>query len=241
MKRIPCLAAIFSLSLSASAWADSMDASPAAAASDSSEAQHAASSSANDSPAESASTDTTMPAQHDDLQNADPSVAADSAPAASDEQAGFSRGSVVRSIFTTAISEREPVDKLANKANDTDQIFYFTELRDMSGQTATHRWEHDGKVVAEVKFNVRGPRWRVWSSKSFVPGWDGDWKVSVLNGAGETISEDLITLSGIPTENAMPETTSDSMPATQSEAAPASETAPVTEEFSPPVEDKLLQ
>ncbi len=128
------------------------------------------------------------------------------------EQAGFSRGSVVRSIFTTAIQDREPIDKLNNAASDTEQVFYFTELRDMSGQTATHRWEHDGKVMAEVQFDVRGPRWRVWSSKSFVPSTAGDWKVSVVNGAGETISEELISLSEIPHANSGSATPMNEMP-----------------------------
>ncbi len=105
------------------------------------------------------------------------------------EQSGFSRGSVVRSAFTREIADREPTEDLQNLTNENGQVKFFTELRDMSGQTAIHRWEYDGKVVAEVKFNVKGPRWRVWSSKSFVPQWTGDWKVSVINGAGEVISE----------------------------------------------------
>lgn len=105
------------------------------------------------------------------------------------EQSGFSRGSVVRSAFTREVDEREPVENLQNLSNENEQVKFFTELRDMSGQTAVHRWEYDGKVVAEIEFNVKGPRWRVWSSKSFVPQWTGDWKVSVVNGAGEVISE----------------------------------------------------
>ena len=105
------------------------------------------------------------------------------------EQSGFSRGSVVRSAFTREIDEREPMENLENLTNDNGQVKFFTELRDMSGQTAVHRWEYDGKVVAEIEFSVKGPRWRVWSSKSFVPQWTGDWKVSVVNGAGEVISE----------------------------------------------------
>ena len=105
------------------------------------------------------------------------------------EQSGFSRGSVVRSAFTRTIDEREPTENLQNLTNESAQVKFFTELRDMSGQTAIHRWEYDGKVVAEVEFNVKGPRWRVWSSKSLVPQWTGDWKVSVINGAGEVISE----------------------------------------------------
>jgi len=112
------------------------------------------------------------------------------------EQSGFSRGSVVRSVFTTEVKDREPVDKLNNDKAHDDHVYFFTELRDMSGQTAIHRWEHDGKVAAEVKFTVRGPRWRVWSSKTFNPTATGEWKVSVINGAGEVIAEDMLDYAG---------------------------------------------
>lgn len=111
---------------------------------------------------------------------------------AHEEMTGFSRGTVARSIFTTLIDNREPVDKVKEVPAQTGDVFYYTELRDMAGQTAKHRWEYKGKVVAEVDFKVRGPRWRVWSKKSFQPGWAGDWKVSVLNGANEVISEEMI-------------------------------------------------
>lgn len=105
------------------------------------------------------------------------------------EQSGFSRGSVVRSAFTREIDDREPMENLQKLTNENNQVKFFTELRDMSGQTAIHRWEYEDKVVAEIEFNVKGPRWRVWSSKTFAPQWTGDWKVSVINGAGEVISE----------------------------------------------------
>lgn len=110
------------------------------------------------------------------------------------EQSGFSKGSVMRSIFTSDIKDREPTDKINNTSDE--KVFYFTELRDMNGQTATHRWEHDGKVISEMKFNVGGNRWRVWSSKNFLPQSSGDWKVSVLNGAGEVISEEVLKVGG---------------------------------------------
>lgn len=109
------------------------------------------------------------------------------------EQAGFSTGSVVRSAFTSSVENHEPTDSLETVSSEQNQLYFFTELRDMSGQTAKHRWEYGGKVMAEVEFNVKGPRWRIWSSKSFVPGWTGDWKVSVINGAGDVISEKNFT------------------------------------------------
>jgi len=148
------------------------------------------------------------------------------------EQAGFSRGSVVRSVFTTAIQDREPVDKLADTAGQTNNLFYFTELRDMSGQTAIHRWEHAGKVVSEVKFDVRGPRWRVWSSKAYTPGWEGEWKVSVLNGAGEIISEDIVKYTAPEAQAA---------PAEKSAADGMETEAPAEEKFEPPVNPEMIQ
>jgi hypothetical protein len=108
------------------------------------------------------------------------------------EQSGFSRGSVMRSVFTNGIDNREPVDNMKDVGNKTNRITYFTELRDMAGQTVKHRWAYQGKVMAEVEFSVGGPRWRVWSSKTFIPQWQGEWKVSVVNAAGETISEEMI-------------------------------------------------
>jgi len=134
----------------------------------------------------------------------EPSVSESAAPQT--EMAGFSRGTVARSIFTTLIDDREPVDKIKQVPEKSNDVFYFTELRDMSGQTAKHRWEFKGKVVAEVDFKVRGPRWRVWSKKSFTPGWSGDWKVSVVNGANEIISEEIIAFNE-PTKDILEEET----------------------------------
>ncbi len=135
------------------------------------------------------------------------------------EKSGFSRGSVVRSAFTREIDEREPTENLQNLTNDNGQVKFFTELRDMSGQTAIHRWQYEGKVVAEVEFNVKGPRWRVWSSKSFVPQWTGDWTVSVVNGAGEVISEKKLSYDVAIAPPATPVATPDtSAPATATES-----------------------
>ena len=140
---------------------------------------------------------------------------------ATKEQSGFSRGSVVRSAFTRDIDEREPTENLQNLTNDNGQVKFFTELRDMSGQTAIHRWQYEGKVIAEVEFNVKGPRWRVWSSKSFVPQWTGDWKVSVINGAGEVISEKNLSYDIA----VAPQTTPQATPAATTESnAPATAT-----------------
>ena len=177
-------------------------------------------------------TSETTPAEAEPMQ-AETSEAATST-VTGDEQAGMARGSVVRSIFTSGIDQREPVDKFNDMNSEQGRVYYFTELRDMSGQTAIHRWEFDGKVMAEVEFNVQGPRWRVWSSKSFVPGWAGEWKVSVLNGAGEVISEDILTYTKADVSAATSASdSSESMPAMDTMPEGATETMPAAETAAP--------
>ncbi len=120
-------------------------------------------------------------------------------------QTGFNPGTVARSAFTTAIADREPVDTLQELEAQEQKIYYFTDLLDMQGQTATHRWEYNGEVMAEITFEVKGPRWRVWSSKNLRPDWLGEWKVSVLNSANEIIGEDTLNIMAVTaTEAAQP-------------------------------------
>ena len=88
---------------------------------------------------------------------------------------------VARAIFTSGIDNREPVDALTSVSNDTNQLTFFTDLRDLTGQTVTHRWEYNGVVMAEIDFNVGAERWRVWSNKKLIPQWVGDWHVVVVD------------------------------------------------------------
>jgi hypothetical protein len=205
---------LITLALSSAAWAadPATDATPATAAAPAAAAAPTADNAAATAPAAE--------------QPAAPAAnAVDQKAAQAAEQSGFSRGSVVRSVFTTEVKDREPVDKLNGTKSDAEHIYFYTELRDMSGQTAIHRWEHNGKVAAEVKFNVRGPRWRVWSSKTFTPNAEGEWKVSVLNGAGEVIAEDMMDYTG-PAAEQKPAA---EKPAAEQQQAPASPAAPAAQ------------
>jgi len=102
--------------------------------------------------------------------------------------AGKQGGYVKRAIFTTAIKNREPIDKISKLRNDQRKIYYFTDLRGMQGQKVKHRWIYKGKVMAEVGFKVKGPRWRVYSSKQLERGWLGDWTVLTVDRHGRTLS-----------------------------------------------------
>jgi hypothetical protein len=95
--------------------------------------------------------------------------------------------------FTTAIEDREPIDQITFVGNDVQKVFFYTDLRDLEGQTISHRWLHNGIVVANVTFEVRGPRWRVWSSKKMLPDLIGDWTVEIVTAEGEVIAAETFT------------------------------------------------
>ncbi len=102
-------------------------------------------------------------------------------------------GTVSRAQFTSAIENREPVDELEAVENDLRTVYFFTELKDMDGQTAVHRWSYNGQVMAEVSFPVGGARWRVYSSKNLLPEWVGTWTVDVLNANGDVVESRSFT------------------------------------------------
>jgi hypothetical protein len=97
-------------------------------------------------------------------------------------------GYVKRATFTTAIKNREPTNNISELHNHQQKIYYFTDLRGMQGQKVKHRWIYKGKVMAEVEFKVKGPRWRAYSSKWLERGWLGDWTVSTIDRRGRTLS-----------------------------------------------------
>jgi hypothetical protein len=133
-------------------------------------------------------------------------------------------GEVARAQFTTGISVHEPIDAITELGTDQTQVYFFTELTGFSGETITHRWEHGGEMMAEVSFDVRGPRWRVWSSKQLQPGWTGEWKVSVVDGAGNVLVEKTFNY-GPAAEPAMKPAMEPGMePASDSAMEPAPET-----------------
>jgi len=46
-----------------------------------------------------------------------------------------------------------------------------------------------------VVFDVKGPRWRVWSSKDLIEDWIGDWTVEIVTDEGEVLAAETFTYS----------------------------------------------
>jgi hypothetical protein len=136
-------------------------------------------------------------------------------------------GTIERSTFATAIVEREPQDTVTTLSNDQQKVFYFTELRDFQGTTVTHRWEYKGEPVAEVFFNIRGPRWRVYSSKNLPTTATGEWAVSVVDETDQVLQTDTFLYTEAPEVAREPAPAQETMPvAIEANGSPAENGAP---------------
>jgi len=92
-------------------------------------------------------------------------------------------GEVTRGQFTRDIVDREPIDRVDTlESAQQNEVKYFTELLDLQGQSVTHQWVYDDEVIFEKSFDVRGPRWRVWTSKKLPTDKTGYWYVNTLDG-----------------------------------------------------------
>lgn len=98
----------------------------------------------------------------------------------------FSNSSVAaevsRAVFTIGVDNREPVISVDSISSSSfTSISFFTELADLGGQNVTHQWTYKDNVMFEKSFEVKGSRWRVWTSKTLIPSWTGTWTVNVLD------------------------------------------------------------
>lgn len=104
-------------------------------------------------------------------------------------QAGDTTSPVSRAVFTTAIQQAEPADSLSELRSDAEQVFLFTELRNMDGEVVMHTWEHKGAIIARVRFDVGEPHARLWSGRLLTPDMQGSWRVVVTNASGTVLTE----------------------------------------------------
>lgn len=108
-------------------------------------------------------------------------------------------GHVARAIFTREVVEREPVDQVESPVvvppGESINLYYFTDIREMPGETISHHWFHEHKSIAQKKFEIGGNRWRVFSSKRIQANMPGRWEVQVKDSQGEIIQVDNFVVS----------------------------------------------
>jgi hypothetical protein len=102
----------------------------------------------------------------------------------------LAHSTVLRTQFTTAIRDREPVDNLTDLNNGTaERIYCFTEFANLKSQIVSHSWEYRGQVMDEERFHVDSSHSRVWSSRLLTPDRPGSWTVIIRSPEGKVLAE----------------------------------------------------
>ena len=96
---------------------------------------------------------------------------------------------ISNAVFALDVEDRVPINIVEEADNSLGKIYFFTNIRNLSGERITHRWIYQDRVMADVSFNINGPRWRVWSSKNLWHTWIGEWTVEVLTADGSVLYE----------------------------------------------------
>ena len=96
---------------------------------------------------------------------------------------------ISNAVFALDIEDRVPINIVEEADNSLGKIYFFTNIRNLQGQSITHRWIYKDKVMADIVFDVKGPRWRVWSSKNLWHTWLGKWTVQVITSESGVIYE----------------------------------------------------
>jgi hypothetical protein len=99
-------------------------------------------------------------------------------------------GQVENATFTSDVVDGAPTDYTDEFSNQTSKVYYYTDLLGLKGQTAVHRWKHEGKVIQEVKIAVDKERMPAWSMNEMQPELTGAWSVEVVDGGGKVIHMD---------------------------------------------------
>ncbi len=180
-----------------------------------------------------------------------PLKAAEPVPAAAGPVAPVSAGAaattpahparVTQAVFTTGIRNHEPVNSISTLTNRHHSVYFFTDLRNMTGQTVVHRWVYQGKIMAEVKFTVGGPRWRVYSRKTLQPGWLGEWQASVVDASGLTLGVSTFEYTAAPRPRPSPASGPAHLPGTSRPAQQAPQDGPHGPDRSGPSAPKMDQ
>jgi len=101
--------------------------------------------------------------------------------------ANWPHENISQAVFASSIADRQPVEIITEADDSLGKIYFFTNIRNLVGDTIIHRWIYQDKIKAEISFNIKGKRWRVWSSKNIWHTWTGTWTVEVVDQHGQVL------------------------------------------------------
>lgn len=92
--------------------------------------------------------------------------------------------------ITTAIIDREPVDRVKVLPIESGELYCFTRIIGADAPTVVyHLWYRGEQLMSRVELSVNSPDWRTWSVKRFPGELPERWHVDVLNEEGKLLQK----------------------------------------------------
>lgn len=98
-------------------------------------------------------------------------------------------GLTVTAELCTGIEERMPVGAAKAFPADVNEVYLWSRIVGVQDSTfIRHVWYYKGNEMADVRLDIRGAAWRVWSRKTILPSWTGDWEVKIFGADGAELT-----------------------------------------------------
>ncbi len=105
---------------------------------------------------------------------------------------------ITRDLLTTKIDRNEPVGQveLPLRIGKSEKLglYYFAELKGMKGKVVFHEWLLNDNLVSRKKVNISADPWRTSSKQVIAYTMNNDWKVRLVDEAGNNLSEKAFNL-----------------------------------------------
>jgi len=98
---------------------------------------------------------------------------------------------VVRAVLTDSPRKHYPAQELAGDlpvSDVTKRFYFFTEVHDVVSRRLAHRWEYQGKAMAQISFKPSAANWSGSSNKQIPTHMQGAWRVALVDERGTVLS-----------------------------------------------------
>lgn len=100
---------------------------------------------------------------------------------------------VIRASLNTAPLSNEPGDPVKSPMlidnNKSYEVFYFSQIKNLSGKNFSHKWFKDGNLAAKKHFSVKSNNEKLISSKRLTGNDAGEWQVVLVDKKDKVLSE----------------------------------------------------
>ena len=102
-------------------------------------------------------------------------------------------------MICRGIYKRNPIKPGLNFINNVDSLFCYTKISNSGNkQEVKHVWYFENKEITTVSYNIKTSyNYRSWSKKTIYPNQIGNWRVDVVNKAGEILGSRDFTINSI--------------------------------------------